>query len=190
MSQDTSTELRALRASDSLSTGTAFKAAEENMPINGVEARTEIQTLLIHYCQLLDDQRFEEWAELFCEDAIWMFGSYRFEGRSNIAEGLRRLEPPRPGMIRHLTFSPLIHFEGEEAYSWADNIALGISAEGIRIISTARYHDVLRREGGRWRFYRRVSVASGMPVPEGIPLTPTPASVCLSAFSLPDRDKQ
>ena len=89
-----------------------------------------IQQLLARYCQLIDDLRLDDLGTLFLEDAVWEAAPLRFEGRAAIVAGFAQIEPPRPGMVRHITFTPVIDFAGDEAHVWADAMALQVGAPG------------------------------------------------------------
>lgn len=136
-----------------------------------------IQQLLARYGQFVDDRRFEDIATLFCADGVWEAGPMRFAGHAEIIAGFEQIEPPEPGMVKHLTFTPVIEGSGDEARSWADAIALTVGQPGepCPVVAAGRYHDVLRREGGQWRFARRVFVYSRTPVPEGLGQASAPA---------------
>lgn len=138
------------------------------------EARNGIQRLLTLYGHLLDDLRMQEWGELFCTDATWTFGPYHFVGRENIVAGVGAMEPKKAGAVRHLTLNPILDFEADEVYSWADAVALTVSPQSSQIAAVARYHDILRKVEGRWQFFRRVAVLSGEPLPPGV--RPSPAA--------------
>lgn len=129
-----------------------------------------IQQLHARYGQFIDDRRFEDIAALFCEDGTWEAGPMRFSGHAEIAAGFEQIEPPEPGRVKHLTFNPVIEGSDAEVRSWSDAIALTIPEPGEPwpVVAAGRYHDVLRREQGQWRFARRVFVYSGTPLPEGL----------------------
>jgi hypothetical protein len=137
-----------------------------------VETQAAIQRVLALYALLLDDLRFEEWGELFCEHATWTatWGgtSQTFEGRHQIVEGLRAIEPKKAGAVRHCPLAFVIDVNGSEAFCWSDAIVFSIAPEANVVVSVGRYHDILRHEGGRWRFLQRVFVPSGDPLPAGI----------------------
>ena len=141
-----------------------------------IETSFSIQKLHARYGQLVDDRRFEDLGALFCEDAIWAAEPIRFEGRAVIVAGFEQIEPPRPGMVRHLTFNPVIEGDGDEVHAWADAIALQVGAPGevSSIVAVGRYHDIIRKGDGRWRFARRLFVYSQQPLPEGVRPTPSP----------------
>lgn len=141
--------------------------------INQHEARFGIQRLLTLYGHLIDDLRMQEWGELFCRDATWTFGPYHFVGRDSIVAGVGAMEPKRAGAVRHLTLAPILDFEDHDVYSWADAIALVVGLQTSQIVAVGRYHDILREVDGRWRFFRRIFIPSGEPVPPGT--RPSPA---------------
>ena len=129
-----------------------------------------IQQLHARYGQLIDDRRFEPLGALFCDDAMWEAGPLRFEGRAAIIAGFEQIEPPQPQMVKHLTFTPVLEGDGDHARSWADAIALQVGAPGEEsaVVAVGRYHDVLRREAGQWRFAHRVFVYAQQPLLQGL----------------------
>lgn len=135
-----------------------------------------IQQLHARYCQLIDDLRLDDLGKLFLEDAIWEAAPLRFEGRAAIVAGFAQIEPPQPGMVRHITFNPVIEFAGDEAHVWADAMALQVAAQGEvnPVVAVGRYYDVLKRSGEHWRFSRRTFTYSGQPLPAGLREAPSP----------------
>jgi hypothetical protein len=129
----------------------SFSAAEETRLIG--------RTLAL-YCQLLDDLRFEDWGELFAEDAEWTIPDVSFKGRSAIAAGLRAMEGDTPGWVKHLSFPPIVEFDGPtSARAWSDLVAMVRDRESGKsyTASTGRYYDWLEKIGGFWRFKRRLA---------------------------------
>jgi hypothetical protein len=49
---------------------------------------------------------------------------------------------------------------------------LVVGAQTSQIVAVGRYHDILRQVEGRWRFFRRIFIPSGEPVPPGIRQSP------------------
>jgi len=98
----------------------------------------------------------------------------RFSGHAEIIAGFEQIEPPEPQMVKHLTFTPVIEGSGHEVRVWADAIALtvGNPGEPCPVVAAGRYHDVLRKEGGQWRFSRRTFVYARAPLPEGVGQAP------------------
>jgi hypothetical protein len=118
----------------------------------------EIRKTLHQYAIFLDDGRVQDFLDLFTEDAVFTAAGFVYEGR----EGTRRElaeKDRRPG--KHLPFSALIEFESPTAArAWSDFIRVKITKTGDptmwKITSIGRYYDQLvRGEGGRWRFARR-----------------------------------
>jgi hypothetical protein len=140
--------------------------------LEALDARLAITRTMSLYSHHLDDLRLEAWGELFCEDGTWAFGAFKFVGRRAIVEGVGAMEPKSPGLVKHLSFAPVIDVDGDEAYSWADAIAFTVSAEANTVVAVGRYFDVMRREDGRWRFFSRLFVPSGEPVPDGVRRSP------------------
>ena len=142
-----------------------------------LRARDEIGRLMALYGQLLDDLRLEEWGELFTDDAIWRIPSVTFEGRAAIVEGVGAMEPPHPGRVKHVSFTPVIDFESEtRARAWTDQIALHCPDETWVVVAAGRYHDVVVLEGGRWRFASREADVRWPPGSDPLSgIVPTPA---------------
>ena len=136
-----------------------------------------IQQLHARYCQFVDDRRFEDIAALFCQDGVWEARPLRFAGRAEIASGFEQIEPPEPGMVKHLTFNPVVDGAGDEVRAWADAIALTVGEPGepCPVVAAGRYHDVLRREHGQWRFVHRVFVYTRTALPDGLGRASAPA---------------
>jgi hypothetical protein len=112
------------------------------------------------YCQLLDDLRFEDWGELFTEDAEWKTPFSAFRGRPAIVEGLRAMEPEVRGWIKHLSYAPVIEFEGPAtARAWSDLVVFGRDRTGgvWGVAAVGRYYDRLEKEAGVWRFRSRAA---------------------------------
>jgi uncharacterized protein (TIGR02246 family) len=140
--------------------------------LDRLQAHNAVVRTLVLYGHLLDDQRFQEWGELFCEDATWTFGSFHYKGRKAIVDGVCGMQPKKLGGARHTTLPPVIDFDGQEAYAWSELIAFSITPEASTVATTGRYFDILRHESDRWRFARRLVIPAGQPVPAGIRLPP------------------
>lgn len=152
-------------------------------------AREAADGLLNDYVDRLDDDRLEEWLELFTEDA-----SYRILPRENAELGL-----PAPLMLctnkdmlrdrvtalrtaneynlhygRHLVSNLRVTPEGEGACRLEANFAVfQTNLEGqSRLFSVGRYRDRARLEGGRLLFCEKLVVIDTFSVPSllAIPL--------------------
>jgi hypothetical protein len=112
------------------------------------------------YCHLLDDLRFEDWGQLFTEDAEWTTPFAAFRGRAAIIEGLRAMEPETRGWIKHTSFSPVVEFDGPAvARAWSDLVVFGRDRTSGQwgVAAAGRYYDRLEKDGGLWRFRSRLA---------------------------------
>jgi ketosteroid isomerase-like protein len=125
------------------------------------------QTIAL-YCQLLDDQRFDELADLFCDDGTLPWQGRTLRGREEIARGLPATQEVL-GRTRHLPLSSVIDVRGDGASAWTDTVVTLNEPGGSASIGwIGRYHDRFRLVGGRWRFQSHVAVAVGESLPEGV----------------------
>jgi hypothetical protein len=157
-----------------------LSSAQEAHVLTGLaelRAGDAIGRLITLYGQLLDDHRLEEWGDLFTEDAIWRIPSVTFEGRTAIVAGVGAMEPPLPGRVKHLSFSPVIDFESAtRARAWTDQVALHCPEETWLVVAAGRYHDVVESDGHAWRFASRETDVRWPPGSDGLTgIVPPPA---------------
>jgi hypothetical protein len=121
------------------------------------EADAMIRRTLALYGPLLDDRRFDEWGELFTEDAEWIIPGAAFAGRGQIVAGVGAMEPPQPGWVKHLSYPAVVQIDGPaSARAWTDLVALSRDAAGTwAIAAVGRYYDDFQKVGDAWRFRRR-----------------------------------
>ncbi len=118
------------------------------------EDEDQIRRTLSEYSQRCDDGRFEEWADLFTDDARFVVSGQVTEGRESIRKLMVAMMPPeRRG--QHVTSNSLIDIDGDSATASTDYLFVRPAAEGPTIVAAGRYHDQLSRQGGRWRFRER-----------------------------------
>ena len=150
----------------------------------------EVRRVIALYGPLLDDGRFDDWAQLFAEDAEWISvpGLYRpagaepktwtVRGRDQIVAQLKAItEALRQGdKARSLHFSgtPVVDVQGDQAHAWWDFVIMHITQDVISTTHTGRYYSRFAKQEGRWRFTQRVSLQHGAPWPPG--LTPLPGA--------------
>jgi len=120
------------------------------------------------YCQLLDDQRFAELAELFCRDAELPWQGRTLQGREEIAREMHTTQEPL-NRTRHLPFGTVIEIEDGAVFAWTDT-AVTLNAENgsAKIAWLGRYHDEFHFEEGKWRFFRHTAVTVGEERPSGV----------------------
>jgi uncharacterized protein (TIGR02246 family) len=127
-----------------------------------IEDHEAVRRLVALYCQLCDDGRFDEWTDLFTEDATFTVMGQTHTGRAALKAFMERSQPPE-ARGKHCTFEPLIELAGDEGKVWTDYIFVGTVGEKGRlgVTSAGRYHDVVRKEQGTWRIAARTIVFLG-----------------------------
>lgn len=117
-----------------------------------------MRAVLAGYCQCCDDGRFEEWAQLFAEDAVVEVLGNRHVGRGAARAFIEAAQPPE-ARGKHLTLNSLIEVsDGEPATASAvsDFAWLAKRPEGFAVTQAGRYEDTFRCDrDGRWRFTSR-----------------------------------
>jgi uncharacterized protein (TIGR02246 family) len=116
-----------------------------------------IRAALATYTQALDDGRTDDVVATFCPDgACTIPGQGTHQGH----EALRRAYAkwtPRAAQ-RHLVLNTLVtQWDGDEARASSDVVFLVKGEAGWAIQLVGRYHDVLHRADGTWRFHSRMA---------------------------------
>ncbi|MEA2624502.1 MAG: hypothetical protein QOD06_547 [Candidatus Binatota bacterium] len=122
-----------------------------------LEEKDAIRELFARYCLLVDGARFEEWSELFSEDAVFEVpGVARLQGRTKILQFIRRIPLDERGLpgFKHCVLNEVIEVDGDQARAESSLVLLR-NATPVHIEIAGRYHDELVREDGRWRFRSR-----------------------------------
>ncbi|TMM14133.1 MAG: nuclear transport factor 2 family protein [Actinobacteria bacterium] len=103
-----------------------------------------IRRTLALYCQLCDDGRFDEWAQLYTEDAVFRVMGQVHVGPAAIKAFIAEAQP-----------------EGRRGKHVA------VPGEGqFPVTSAGRYHDRLVRRNGAWLFAERQIVFMGEDPPD------------------------
>jgi 3-phenylpropionate/cinnamic acid dioxygenase small subunit len=121
-----------------------------------------IRNLLVDYCQLCDDGRFDEWGQLFTDDATFTVMGTTHTGRGDVQAFITAAQPPE-ARGRHLISQPRLNIDGDSADARTDYAFVGRTDRGLAVTSSGRYLDHLVRDGGRWRFASREIVFLGDP---------------------------
>jgi 3-phenylpropionate/cinnamic acid dioxygenase small subunit len=117
-----------------------------------------IRRTLAHYGLLLDDGRFDEWSQLFVEDARFHVMGATQVGRADITAWIMKNQGPEL-RGKHAVLAPLIDLDGDRARVWTDYLFVD---QQQTVLSVGRYHDeVVRGDDGRWRFALREIVFMG-----------------------------
>ena len=124
------------------------------------EDKEEIQVLLLDYGRHLDNRDFAAYSSLFAKDGEWVGGFGTIGGGPPAIQAFMEKAMgtgPNRGKNYHLLSNFVIDVKGDTATAWS-RWAFVVPAEKGAVISQAgRYDDTLVREGGRWRFKRRVA---------------------------------
>ena len=119
-----------------------------------------IRRTLALYCQLCDDGRFDEWAQLYSEDAEFKVMGEVYQGPEAIKGFIAQAQPEgRRG--KHVAVNPLIEVDGDAARAWTDYIWVGPGTGQFPVTNVGRYHDRLVKQDGRWLFVERQIVFMG-----------------------------
>lgn len=119
-------------------------------------ARHEIENLITRYCIACDDRDISTLAGLFSEDAYFgaSDGSRGATGRQAIFDYYRgRFEVMGPSY--HWSHDRLIEMDTADSARGTILAHCEFAADGKVFVGALRYHDLYRREGGKWRFARR-----------------------------------
>jgi len=126
------------------------------------EDEDQIRRTLAEYSQRCDDGRFDEWADLFTEDARFILSGQVTEGRESIRVLMTAMMPAdRRG--QHVTSNSLVDIDGDSATASTDYLFVRPTADGPGIVAAGRYHDLLTRDGRCWRFRERSITMLGLP---------------------------
>jgi ketosteroid isomerase-like protein len=114
-----------------------------------------VRATIAAYTHALDDGRTDDVVATFCTDGVCAIpGMGTHEGHDALRAAYARWAPRRPQ--RHLVVNTHVHeWTDAEAKATSDVVFLLLGDDGWSVQLVGRYHDVLRREGGTWRFARR-----------------------------------
>ena len=124
----------------------------------------EIRDQIARYAILFDDKNWDEFAELWAEDAVWEGPGMVFEGRTELMRFLSTCLPADYNG-KHMNSPPLIDLSGPERARARTDVVWITHDFANQIV--ARYDDVFKRVDGRWVFERRTEIV--VPYKEGPP---------------------
>lgn len=128
----------------------------------------QIQTLLARYCHRMDDERLDDWADLFASDGTFTLMGRSTTGREAIRSFAHRAFSGPDHRGKHLTLNADIEVTGTTATVVSDFLVLFGSERGPYVSVGGRYQDDLVVEDDRWRFASRaVVVGDGWMRPPG-----------------------
>ena len=119
-----------------------------------LEARAEIQELLVRYALLIDDHDFDALGALFTADARFGSPGGAHVGRADIVANYRARGAQYPISL-HVARGVVLEFDDDE-HAHGQVQGFSEQAGGEQTVITAfRYDDAYRREDGHWRFASR-----------------------------------
>ena len=112
----------------------------------------EIQNTIAEYCHFYDDRRFDEFEDLWAEDAIFHSSTRDpvHRGRHNIRVHIEG-NGARSKRGIHGTFNPVIKVTGDTAEATTDYIWAGVSEERLQLGPGGRYNFRFVKNPDRWR---------------------------------------
>jgi uncharacterized protein (TIGR02246 family) len=127
-----------------------------------LEDREAIWQLFMDYRRCLDARDFAAYAALFTDDGEWVGNLGHVQGPGEIEEMLERTLGQgfgvEPGTDFHLVANPEVELDGDRATARSTWCFVERGADGKPSLSLiGRYEDELVRDGGRWKFRRRVA---------------------------------
>ena len=118
-----------------------------------VEDQLEIGQLRARYCHLLDEQRWDEFVDLFTEDGSFK-GLAEVEGREALLAFFGKTVPTLGEGFWHFCTNGTVDLAGDTATGRISMEYLSVK-DGVSYVSAGHYDDVLVRVGGRWKFRSR-----------------------------------
>ena len=142
-----------------------------------IEDRFAIQELYAKYCQTVDQNDAEGWADTFTEDGERYYDPHMsmparagklFKGREQLIALQTGLQPTRrPLRTRHWHSTPVLSDAGNHVSSVVYGMVVDVSQEPPVILGHTTYTDrLVKIEDGSWRIQFRASVHDRYPAPE------------------------
>ena len=114
-----------------------------------------VRAAIAAYTQAMDDGRTDDVIATFCPDgAVDIPGMGTHEGHDALRAAYTRWAPRQPQ--RHLVVNTLVtDWDDHQARASSDVVFMLKGDAGWAVQVVGRYHDVLKNDGGTWRFHRR-----------------------------------
>ncbi|HEU4624357.1 MAG TPA: nuclear transport factor 2 family protein [Steroidobacteraceae bacterium] len=146
------------------------EAASIAARLEQVEDHLAIERLLMEYGRALDSRDFATYSQLFATNGEWSGSLGTFRGPAAIKAAMEESfkdskAAPVPTNF-HLLTNAIIDVQGDRATAWSKWTFMRM-VDGKPVVALAgQYEDTLVREGGRWKFLRRVAETPGEPAPK------------------------
>lgn len=144
-------------------------------PAERLLARAEICDLIVTYCIAFDDQNWQEFADLWTDDASFAVEEHTFKGKQAVLDFLTTCLPE--GYVsKHMLSLPLVKLsdDGMSASARTDVVWIAANFENAIV---GRYIDKIVKQDDAWKFRSRRET----PVP--FRAGPTPMSDTAQAVS-------
>jgi hypothetical protein len=127
--------------------------------IQRLEDTEEIRTLLLNYGRYLDARDFAAYSRLFAKDGEWVGGFGTVTGPAAIQAFMEKNIPgANHDHNYHLLTNFVIDGHGDTAAAWSRWTFVVPGSDKKPVMAQGgRYDDTLVREGGHWKFKRRVA---------------------------------
>jgi ketosteroid isomerase-like protein len=126
--------------------------------------RDQILEAMTAYVQAVDDRDLAKLAQVFDERTVWISNRGTFTGVEAVGRALTETAGRPESRPRHLVSNVSVAITGDYATAVSDWYLLQPGSPW-QITAAGRYHDRLRRSGGRWVFavrdIRHLVVAEG-----------------------------
>ena len=122
------------------------------------EDKFAIEELIGRYNQAIDQGRYGDFLDCWCEDGVFDGLGGPYVGKPAIkqfTDGYDARYRLRLNGLKHFTVNIVSRIDGDRASSSSHLQLVTTGAKGAHILFTGRYEDELRREGEQWRFTRR-----------------------------------
>ena len=115
----------------------------------------QIKQLKARYFRLMDTKQWQDWAQVFTEDAVLQWGpeeSHVFHGRDAIVNGVR--QALREATTCHHGHMPEIEVEAEDRARGIWAMYDYVETPQFVLNGFGHYHEEYRRRDGAWRIHR------------------------------------
>lgn len=134
--------------------------------LDRVESLLQIADLRARYCHLLDEARWDDFANLFTEDGVFE-GVAKAQGRADIHRFFSQDVPRLAERFWHFCSNGTCILDGDRATGRISMEYLSVT-NGVSYISAGHYDDELQRVDGQWKFRaRRITFYFYSPLHQG-----------------------
>ncbi len=122
-----------------------------------LEEKDSIRELIANYCFYYDDAMFEQWVDLWTDDAVFNVDGKTLRGRAALQQFTceARLVNGKPP-VKHLTMNQVIEVNGHTAIARCYLLTMMKRKDGaLTAVTAGVYNDKLVKTDRGWRFAER-----------------------------------